>query len=150
MMDVFRIGVGGVPGVVHLAVAVGGHVFVAGVRRTTMTRLLAGRPLVAVAVLGVAVIARPLAAVAGVLTAALWRFVVAVRVVRRPGAVRAFVALRGVDAGAVVGLRLMGRFALLTVPMAVLRCGMGGVVTSVVVWSVPLVSVLVTGVGVAW
>ncbi|RBJ11025.1 hypothetical protein DRA43_01780 [Micromonospora provocatoris] len=148
-MDVFRIGVGGVPGMAHVAVALRGQVLVPGVRRTTtMTRLPTGRLLVVVAMLGVAVIAMPLAAVVvGVLTAAAWRFLVAdvaVPLMRRRCAVWTFLASRGVGAVAVVGVRLMGRLVLLSAAMAALR----GVV-GVLLWRVPFVGQLVAGVGMA-
>lgn len=105
-----------------------------GVRRTTMAHLPASRRSVVVGVSRVAVVAL-LPAVVGVLTAAVWRFVVAdvvVRVVCRPFAVGTFLTLGGVGAGAVVGVRLMGRPALLSVARA-LRGGVGGVVPGAVV-----------------
>ncbi|WP_231925358.1 hypothetical protein [Micromonospora purpureochromogenes] len=99
-----------------------------------------------------AVISMPPASVVGRLTAAGWRLVVAdvaVRVVPRPSAVRTFLSLRGVGVRAVVGLRLMGRPALLSAATAALRGGVGGVVPGAAVWSVPFLGVMLTRIDMA-
>ncbi|RZU76352.1 hypothetical protein EV384_4995 [Micromonospora kangleipakensis] len=122
-----------------------------GAPRTTMTRLPTSRRLIVVGVPRVAVIVMPPAAAVGVLTAAVWRLGVAdvaVRIVRRPSAVRSFLNLRGVGARAVVGLRLVGRPALLSAATAV-RGGVGGVVPGAAVWSVRFVGVMLTRMGMA-
>ncbi|WP_167544455.1 hypothetical protein [Micromonospora chersina] len=152
VVGVLRIGMGGVTGVVHVAMAVGGHVLMTGVRRT-ITRLPTSRHPVVVALPSGAVIALPPAAVIGVLTAAVWRLVVAgvaVRVVRRPSAGRIFVDLpRGGGVRSVVGLRLMGRPGVLSVATTGLRGRVGDIVFGGVVWSVLCVGVLGPRMGVA-
>ena len=122
-----------------------------GAPRTTMTRLPTSRRLIVVGVPRVAVIVMPPAAAVGVLAPAVWRLVVAdvaVRVVRRPSTVRTFLNRREVGARAVVGLRLVGRPALLSAATAV-GGGVGGVVPGAAVWSVPFGGVMLARMGMA-
>ncbi|MFG2058720.1 hypothetical protein ACGFI9_32325 [Micromonospora sp. NPDC048930] len=148
VIGVLSTGMGGMPGVVHVAVAVGGHALMTGVRRTAMTRLPRGRRLF---VVRVAVIAMLPGAV-GVLIATVWWFVgadVTVRLVGRPFALGTFLHLRRGGVRAVVGLCLMDRPALLSAATAAVRDGVGGVVPGAVMWSVPCVGVMLTRRGMA-